>query len=141
MQWDATPNAGFSSTTPWMRVHPNHSTINAAAQTADQDSVFNCWKAVLAARKRLVDVFVYGNFELLGGADDESIFAYIRTSRQGEKVVVVCNFSTEEATWNGIPAGAEVSEVVLSTTGKTVDHFKTGSVQLAPYEAAAVLLC
>ena len=142
MQWDATPNAGFSSssTTPWMRVHPNHSTINAAAQTADANSVFHCWRAVLAARKRLVDVFVYGGFELLGAADDDQVFAYERTSAEGERVVVVCNFSTEAVAWGGMPGGG-VREVVLSTVGKTAEDFKTGSVQLAPYEAAAVLLC
>ena len=29
MQWSAAPNAGFSTGTPWLAVHPNHVTLNA----------------------------------------------------------------------------------------------------------------
>ena len=35
MQWDASPNAGFTTGTPWLPVNPNHSEINAAAARAD----------------------------------------------------------------------------------------------------------
>src|ERR671932_2816615 len=32
MQWDASPNAGFTTGTPWIAVNPNHAEINAAAE-------------------------------------------------------------------------------------------------------------
>ncbi len=40
MQWDATQHAGFTKSTPWIKVNPNYQTINAAAELADPDSVF-----------------------------------------------------------------------------------------------------
>ncbi len=35
MQWTAEPGAGFTSTTPWIGVNPNHERVNAAAQVGD----------------------------------------------------------------------------------------------------------
>ncbi|MBI4901896.1 MAG: alpha-glucosidase, partial [Actinobacteria bacterium] len=40
MQWDATPHAGFTTGTPWIKVNPNYPQINAAAELADGDSIF-----------------------------------------------------------------------------------------------------
>ena len=31
MQWDDSPNAGFSTGVPWLPVNPNHAAINAKA--------------------------------------------------------------------------------------------------------------
>lgn len=146
MQWDATaPHGGFtsSSATPWMRANPSHASgVNAADQAADPASVFHCWRAVLAARRRLAGALVYGAFELLPGDEaDERVFAYLRASSaaggRGERVAVVCNFSADAVVWEGLPG--RVCEVVLSTTEKGVDDFEGGRVQLSPYEAVAVL--
>ncbi len=39
MQWDASPNAGFTTGEPWIMVNPNYTQINAAQQVNDPDSV------------------------------------------------------------------------------------------------------
>ena len=49
VQWDASPDAGFTTGTPWIGVNPNHVEINAAAQVDDPDSVF-------AHYRRLIDL-------------------------------------------------------------------------------------
>lgn len=55
VQWDATPNAGFSlkpgSSTPWMRVHDDYKEWNVAKQEKDEKSVLSFWKAMIAFRK------------------------------------------------------------------------------------------
>ena len=39
MQWSDAANAGFTTGTPWLKVNPNYTSINAAAQMEDPDSV------------------------------------------------------------------------------------------------------
>ena len=91
MQWDDSPQAGFTTGTPWMRVNPNYREINAAAQTGNPESVFSAYKALIGLRKKL-PVIANGNFELLV-PDHDSVFAY-RRSGSGELLVVV-NFYGE----------------------------------------------
>lgn len=51
-------------------------------------------------------VFVYRDFEELN-PKDENVYAYLRTSQQGQKWLVVLNFSGEEVQWT-MPEGMEV---------------------------------
>ncbi|OKP13955.1 Alpha-glucosidase [Penicillium subrubescens] len=137
VQWDSSKHAGFTSAEkPWMAVNPNYTIINAAAQLEDPNSVFNCWRSVLEARKRYKDIVVYGRFDLVDENNDK-IFAYSRTAPQG-RVLVVCNFSTEKVEWVGVPA--TVQEVILTTTGRSREGLQGPEVQLEPFEAIALLV-
>ncbi|RTE77912.1 hypothetical protein BHE90_007624 [Fusarium euwallaceae] len=138
MQWDATPNAGFTKAdvTPWMRVNDNYREINAASQTSDPDSVYHCWRRVLEKRKEHVDIFVYGDFQLVNEAH-EKVFAYSRKADNGDTALVVCNFAAETVSWT-LPA--KVREVLISPTGRTLEDLNGVEIQLAPCEAIAVLL-
>jgi oligo-1,6-glucosidase/alpha-glucosidase len=51
MQWDAGPNAGFSSASPWLPVHPKSRSINVAAQEGDPESLLSCYRSLLALRR------------------------------------------------------------------------------------------
>ncbi len=52
MQWDAGPNAGFTTGNPWLPVNPNHAWLNAAAQIGSPDSVFAHYQAPHSATPR-----------------------------------------------------------------------------------------
>ena len=138
MQWDASPNAGFTTADakPWMRVNDNYTEVNAASQTSDPKSVYSCYRQVLQKRKEHIDVFVYGNFLLVDDANDK-IFAYSRCADNGDTALVVCNFSTDSVAWK-LPG--EAREVLVSPAGKTADDLNNGEIKLAPCEAFAVLL-
>lgn len=138
MQWDASPSAGFTAGgRPWMTANPSCSTINAAAQLPDPNSVFHCWRSVLEMRKKHRDVFVYGAFDLVDGPH-EKVFAYSRAAADGKTAVVMCNFSADTVDWQGL--GETAGEVLLTTEGRTLEHFKQDEITFLPYEAAAVLL-
>jgi oligo-1,6-glucosidase len=100
-QWDTTANAGFTTGTPWIKVNPNHLTINEAAQDKDSSSVLNHFRRAIALRKAHA-VLVYGQYQLLDAANPH-IYAYTRT-QGAEKVLVVLNFSSAPRTWS-LPAG------------------------------------
>ncbi|MCM1135874.1 MAG: alpha-glucosidase [Clostridium sp.] len=93
MQWDDSPQAGFTAGTPWIAVNPNYKEINAKAATADPDSVFHYYKTLIALRKQN-PIMVYGKYEPLL-EDSEELFVYTRTY-ENEKLLVVCSFTDRE---------------------------------------------
>ena len=40
MQWDDSPNAGFTTGTPWFKVNPRYEEINVKEALRDADSIF-----------------------------------------------------------------------------------------------------
>ncbi|KAG9310483.1 glycoside hydrolase superfamily [Chiua virens] len=75
----ATPNAGFTAGTPWMRAFEEDAREgwNAADQSNAPASVLAFWKRALQVR-RVHDVLIYGDFEMRLDKD-ERVFAYVRT--------------------------------------------------------------
>lgn len=139
MQWSDAPNAGFcdADTKPWMRIMDDWKTINAKAQmeyaSNDELSVWQFWQRGLKDRKEHKDVFVYGGFEELA-KDDPNVYAYVRTSEEGEKWLVVLNFSGQEQTWQ-IPTKNDVEFWACSTYQKgRPDKQTSGIITLRPWE-------
>lgn len=95
MQWNGTPNAGFTEAgvTPWMRVNSNYEDINVKRQTLNPNSLLSFWKDMLRVRHKHPLVFAQGIFAPLE-CDNESIFAYEKVSAD-ERLVVVLNFTKE----------------------------------------------
>ncbi|WP_145135001.1 alpha-glucosidase [Paenibacillus sp. Y412MC10] len=94
MQWNAGPNAGFTTGMPWIRINPNYKEINAEASMSDPDSVFRYYQRLIALRKQN-PVMVYGHYQLLL-QDHEQIYAYTRTL--GEVIwLIALNFSESAA--------------------------------------------
>jgi oligo-1,6-glucosidase len=90
MQWDDSPNAGFSTGTPWLPVNPNHREINAKAQRADPDSVFHWYRRLIELRKTEPAV-AEGDFTMLL-PHDERLYAFTRRLG-GTELLVIGNFS------------------------------------------------
>ncbi|KAF2102860.1 glycoside hydrolase [Rhizodiscina lignyota] len=142
MQWTEEPNAGFCSSDvePWMRVNDDYPTVNAAVQMAPKQaggndfSVRQFWKRGLENRKKHKDVFIYGDFELLGDENDAGdVFAYKRWSRD-EAFVVVLNFSGQESQWN-VPSALKIESWAAGNyeVGSS-DKPLTGAITLRPWE-------
>ena len=97
-QWDDSENAGFTTGTPWLRVNPNYTRINAAAQTGDPDSVFSFYKALIALRKNpaCADTIVCGALEPFM-EDTERLMAFFRRS-ETQTLLVLANYRQEDRT-------------------------------------------
>ncbi|WP_342560991.1 alpha-glucosidase C-terminal domain-containing protein [Paenibacillus sp. FSL R7-0345] len=96
VQWDDSPNAGFTVGKPWLPVHPDYKEVNLKAQLDDPDSVFHFYKKLIRLRKEHL-VMVYGEFDLLL-EDHQHIFAYSRHNEE-EEWLILLNFSGEESHW------------------------------------------
>ncbi len=125
MQWSAEENAGFTDGTPWIEVNPNYTEINAEAERRDPDSVFSYYRTLIRLRKEY-PVFIDGKFELLM-EEDEQIFAYTRTSDEGE-MLVCANFSGEPAKCPLITEWKDAQKLIHNYHGDVADG-------LRPYEA------
>ena len=95
MQWNDSPNAGFTTGKPWLKVNPNYLSINVAAQEKNEDSVLNYYKKLLMLRKseEYHEIFTYGDFAPLFEGE-ENLLAYSRTL-EGQSVFVLANFSAD----------------------------------------------
>ncbi len=78
MQWDDSPNAGFTTAVkPWFAVHPNFKEINATAGTRRSEVHLSLFKQVIELRKK-TPAFIYGDYADLDPTDP-FLFAYTRT--------------------------------------------------------------
>ncbi|MDE5938203.1 MAG: alpha-glucosidase [Lachnospiraceae bacterium] len=95
MQWSDEPNAGFTTGTPWLKVNPNYTAINAAAQTGNEDSVYSFYRKLIALRKdpAYKETIVYGALEPLW-QDRHNLMAYYR--KGNPTLLVVGNYQGDE---------------------------------------------
>ncbi|WP_310551606.1 glycoside hydrolase family 13 protein [Paenibacillus glufosinatiresistens] len=134
MQWDDTPNGGFTTGKPWLHVNPNYTEINVARNLEDPDSVFHCYRKLIALRQEH-PIIVWGDFELVNDVPDQ-VFMYLRRYK-GETWIVAANFG-------GSPVIVERSG--LDRTGEIlIANYERSSadlskLELRPYEAFAARL-
>jgi oligo-1,6-glucosidase len=94
MQWDASPQAGFTTGTPWLPVNPDHTTVNAAAQADDPHSVLAHYRRLIALRHEEPAVAL-GDFTMLL-PDHPQVYAFTRRLESTE-LLVLCNVSRTAA--------------------------------------------
>ncbi|RKR80780.1 oligo-1,6-glucosidase [Mucilaginibacter gracilis] len=138
-QWNGSANAGFTSGQPWLKVNPNYTTVNAAAEEKDQKSVLNYFRKMIALRKALPEL-VYGKYTLIDRGN-EKVYAYTRVLGD-KKLLVLLNFSATQA---GIAlplaAGHPGAVLINNLSDLKIDANKTqNNYSLKPYQAAIVRL-
>ena len=131
MQWDGSPNAGFSTGKPWLKVNPNFASVNVAAQETDPNSILHYFRKMTALRKS-EPALIYGDWKLVD-RDNPSVFAYTR-ELNGKKVLVLLNFKQNAAT---AKTGLDLSKAKI-LMGNYPNPSADGT--LKPYEAVILEL-
>lgn len=129
-QWDSSPNAGFTTGKPWIKVNDNYKKINAAAQERLPSSLLNFVRYLIRLRKD-IPALIEGDYELLM-PDHPDIYAYKRTTGK-DTCLIILNFRGHVVECPDdcfIPVGGEV--LVNNYPGITE---KNGAWQLKPYQA------
>ncbi|HYV74721.1 MAG TPA: alpha-glucosidase [Candidatus Binatia bacterium] len=133
MQWDTSPNAGFTKGIPWLPVPMTYETHNVATEKADPNSILNFYRNVLTLRhtnKALLD----GDYVAIN-PNDSNVFSYLRRYKN-EAVLVVLNMSPNPQTISfdlskqGFPAKQAKT---LLATNKAAGTQELSSVLLEPY--------
>ncbi len=132
MQWDSSPNAGFSSSSStWLPVNPNRKTINVESEFKDPHSLLSFYKKLIAIHNQS-DILCLGTFRPYKTSGD--LFAFSR-SLKGKSILVLINLGKKNVK---VPQGlARVSGHVL--LGNYIDA-KASNRKLRPYESLIIQL-
>ena len=164
MQWDASENAGFTTGTPWLKVNPRYTDINAAEELANDDSIFYHYSDLIHLRKEH-PIVLTGEYRVLD-PEDEQVYAYLRVNSaedaaaSGERaLLVVANFTQETLSLpyadgqlaslalknpgvlklEELAAMAEAPELISSNYRNEHGEFTDEGTTLRPYEAKVYL--
>ena len=90
MQWTMEKNAGFSRSTPWIKVNPNHLRLNVQSQEQNSNSPLQYFRKAVTMRKKH-DALQVGGY-LPVAPKSEKLFCYLRHTAE-EKLLVTLNMS------------------------------------------------
>ena len=128
MQWDASPNAGFSAGEPWLPVNPNYTRINLAEQRSRPDSLWYFYREMIRIRKdpELAETVVYGSLEPYL-EEREGLMAYFR---RGERILLAAG-STDGET-HRMPLPGKIKRVLLNNLEDCMEQ--ADELTLAPWQ-------
>jgi len=127
MQWDDSCNAGFTTGQPWIKLNPNYTSINVAADTKSDNSIIKFYRNVLSTRKQHL-TWVYGQYEQIDNGHDK-VFAYRRWDENG-KYLVVLNFGGENLDFI-VEGSSKMERLIGNYETTTVDG---DAIELKPWE-------
>jgi len=134
MQWDDSPNAGFTRGVPWLPVPPSYKTVNVAAELKDPYSILNTYKSLLALRhqnRALLD----GDYVALN-ENDANVLSYLRRYKN-EAVLVVLNMSAQpqDVSFDLAPQGfpAKSANTLLTTMTAASKERSLSHLSLEPF--------
>jgi alpha-glucosidase len=133
MQWDATPYAGFSTTTPWLPLAPDFAQENVVNLNADARSILSLYRALIALRRKLPQL-VTGAYQPVAAQGD--ILLYRRRDDDGA-VVIVLNLGGEPVSVASSAIGFG-NKILLSTFLDRKDESVEGTLHLRGNEGAII---
>jgi alpha-glucosidase len=110
MPWDTSPNAGFTTATPWLPLAANAPAMNVAVARDDPTSMLTLYRCLLALR-RATPVLATGAYVALAAQGD--ILAYRRTDTE-QTYCIVLNLGGQPQHFD-LYQVAGTQKVVLST--------------------------
>jgi alpha-glucosidase len=138
MQWDDSPNAGFSIAKPWLPVHPNYTKRNVVAQQNDPESLFNFVKKLIALRCEYL-ALQHGDFRIFFRTDT-GVLAYERSLPE-QRILVYLNFTKS---LKPASLAREVdphrAKLLISSLGREELRAYGNQFLLNPYEAVILLV-
>jgi alpha-glucosidase len=133
MQWNDSPNAGFSRTTPWLPVPASYKTHNVASELAEPASVLQFYRHLLALRHQ-EHALLYGDYVALN-QDNPNVLSYLRRYKD-EAVLVVLNMSVaaQQVSFNLSDQGFLTAKATtLLTTSAGAPSGQLDQVALDPF--------
>ncbi|KAB8141143.1 DUF3459 domain-containing protein [Chloroflexia bacterium SDU3-3] len=132
MQWDASPNAGFSAVAPWLPLPADYAAHSVAAEQGDPRSMLTLVRRLIALRRASPALSVGSYAPLVGSGD---VLAYVREA-DGVRLAVALNLGNQAQV---VPLGA-AGRVLLSTHLDREGEATDGTISLRPAEGVIVAL-
>jgi oligo-1,6-glucosidase len=137
-QWNAKPNAGFTTGQPWFKINPNFTVINREAEEKDPGSVLHFVRRLIRLRREY-PVLVDGDYRLLADGDS-SIHAYARSCGETDKttLAILLNLSAKETPFGGLSAAPAASDILINSY--PVVQWTSRGIVLAPWQSLVLIL-
>lgn len=121
MQWDATPNAGFSApgVETWLPIAPDFAVRNVAVQKADLTSMYALTKALLTLRNA-EEALNHGTYTPLDGTP-AGVFAFYRSADSGRFLIVINFTDSEQSLTLPITGGTVAITTGMDRVGETIN--------------------
>jgi alpha-glucosidase len=131
MQWDAGPNAGFSTATPWLPLADDYPRVNVATQRKDPHSMLALHRSLIDLRRRTPALAV-GSYRPIH--TDGDLLLYEREA-DGERRRVALNLSStpRAVAWSG-----SRGRILLSTHLDRSDERVTERLELRADEGVVL---
>jgi alpha-glucosidase len=130
MQWNESKDAGFSTAdSTWLPVPPSSKHFNVADEEKDPNSILNFYKSLLHLRKQNA-ALRDGEYQGIN-EQDPNVLAFVRTSPDAGKLLVVLNYTSASQTEDYRRQGAR-AETLLSTFEEPGHVQALGSLTLPP---------
>jgi alpha-glucosidase len=133
MQWNDSPNAGFSKATPWLPVPASYKIHNVESEKKDPNSVLQFYTHLLALR-HTEPALLDGDYIPLN-EDNPNVLSYLR-SYNHSAILVVLNMSAMQQkvsfdfSAQGLPSAKTTT---LLTTQKTSSDHHINHIDLEPF--------
>ncbi len=136
MQWNAGPNAGFSTThETWLPVAPNYKTRNVETESKDPSSMLNYYKTLIRLHKQNGAIHD-GEFALVD-ENNANVLSYLR--KKGNQVVLValnCTAEPQTLHYNLAPQGVPGTRLTtLLSSFEVQGSASTGDLHLPAFGA------
>ena len=128
MPWDGSAQAGFTTGKPWLPLSPDWKTRNVKAMTADEGSILNLYRQLIALRRES-RVLQLGDYVPLGAED--GVLAYARRLGE-ERLTVILNLAHERRRAS-LPSPMP-ERVLVSTAPGSGSRPADGRIELGPDE-------
>jgi oligo-1,6-glucosidase len=134
MQWSAAGNAGFTTGTPWLRINPDHASINVESAEKDPNSILKYFRQMIQLRKR-EPALVYGEYKLLDRGNPD-VFAFTR-SLEGRTLMVALSFSPTGGR-TALPEGYHAGNMLTNNLSES--PIRGSDLVLGAYQAVIIEL-
>jgi alpha-glucosidase len=135
MQWDAGPNAGFTSGEPWLPICSDYQQRNVARQAGDPHSILTLYRRLLNLRHASPALFG-GNYQWLEAPTN--CYLYLRTAGSDQKLVAL-NFSAERSLIFIQNQTSKTGNILLSTHLDRQGPFALATdLELRPFEGVLI---
>jgi alpha-glucosidase len=141
MQWDGSPQAGFTTGRPWLPVPHKHSALNVAEEARDPRSLFSLYKRLIGLRRQS-PALACGDVSLIE-TNAVDCLVYQRIAQAGdrakERMLIVVNFSGRQVEMT-LPQSLRPGQLLLSTHPDPVAEPISRQMHLRPDEGRLIRL-
>ncbi|HNZ15625.1 MAG TPA: alpha-amylase family glycosyl hydrolase, partial [Anaerolineaceae bacterium] len=136
MQWNASVNSGFSTGTPWLPIHPNHSVRNVANQLSSPASLLNFYKQLIQIRRQQLSL-QRGDLELVS-EPNKNLLVYKRVLAD-ETCLIILNFARDIQSFELPVETVNQWDLIFAGNDAITSQMNANTVSLPAYGVAILV--